>query len=181
VCSSAPRVDCVALQKGTLRVQEKKAGREKLVLGLKRFARDVTPASFGDPVTGTTAYRLCIYDDGPTAVATLLVDQAGAVCGATACWAQNAKGYRYGDRGAIADGVKRMTLRGGRTGRGKILVKARNKQAKQQTALPTGVAAALATTESATVQLVSDDASCFGATLSKVKRSTDMTFRAIER
>jgi alkylhydroperoxidase family enzyme len=181
-CPPAPLSGCVGLERGALRIQEKKPGRERLALGLKRFQADVTRATFGDPVAGTTAYRLCIYDAAQNPVADLVVDRAGADCGSKACWKQHgATGYRYADRAAGADGVTKLRLTAGDAGSGKIRLKARNKEAKQQTALPTGVAAALASSSSVTVQLVADDAACFGATLSKVKRATDTTFRAVER
>lgn len=181
-CAPAPLSGCVDLQKGALRIREKKAGRERLALGLKRFDADVTPATLGDPVAGTTAYRLCIYDDALNAVASLVVDRAGAICGSKACWTQHGgEGYRYRDRAARADGVTKLALTGGDSGRGKIRLKARNKAARRQTALPTGLTAALASSSAATVQLVADDAGCFTATLSKVKRATDTTFRAVER
>jgi hypothetical protein len=174
--------ECVGLQRGALRIREKKAGRERLALGLKRFDGDVTRATLGDPVGGTTTYRLCIYDNALNAVASLVVDRAGAVCGSKACWRQHgAEGYRYRDRAARADGVTKLALTGGDAGSGKIRLKARNKAARRQTALPTGVTAALASSSSVTVQLVADDAGCFTATLSRVKRATDTTFRAVER
>ena len=45
--------------------------------------------------------------------------------------------------------------------------------------LPLGVAAALQNEVSATVQLLSSDASCFGLTLTDVKTADGLTFKAV--
>jgi hypothetical protein len=45
--------------------------------------------------------------------------------------------------------------------------------------LPTGVAAALQNQASATVQLVSSDASCFGVSLTQVKKADGAVFKAV--
>ena len=56
------RVDCIAPRRGILIVNEKTAGKEKLKVSLSRLQAPVTSSQFGDPVTGTTSYMICIYD-----------------------------------------------------------------------------------------------------------------------
>ena len=68
-----------------------------------------------------------------------------------------------------------MKLLGGDAGKGKVLVIGKNKTAT----MPTGVAVALQNATSATVQVLSNDAACFGANLTTVKKADGLIFKAL--
>jgi hypothetical protein len=150
-----------------------------LKLVLKKIVPPVVQAQLGDPATGTTRYDVCIYDDTLALVGGLSVDRAGASCGTRPCWrAISTKGYRYADRVAGADGVRSIVAVGGSAGRAKIVVRSRNDARRGQEAMPLGMAAALQSTRSVTVQAVTSDGVCFGGTLTDVHSAGPTTFRA---
>jgi cysteine-rich repeat protein len=161
---------------GSFAVLEKVAGKEKLVA---RFLQgpQLTPAAFGDPLAGTTAYHLCVYDDAGALVDDLAVDRAGDDCGGQPCWKGIGKpagssGFRYKDPALTADGVLLMLLRAGDAGKSKLIVRQK---------APTGIAAALSGATAATVQLRASDApapSCFGMATSVVTRNDGLIFKA---
>ena len=82
------------------------------------------------------------------------------------------------NRDKASDGVKRISVRAGDTGKGKLSVEARNRANRDQTAQPTGVTLALEGTTSATVQVVTSDASCFEAALTTVNKADAVQFKA---
>ena len=169
--------------KGALSIKEKKEGKESFGARLARFDPALTQADLGDPVGGSTIYRICIYDQNDTLAGQLTVDRAGQPCGQKQkpCWkALDGKGYSYKDSSSLSDGVKRIVAKGGKRGKGKIKVKGRNKAKKGYLSLPTNLAAALAGNAQATVQVVTSDAHCFGATLHRVKKADEMLFKAKE-
>jgi hypothetical protein len=131
-------------------------------------------------VSGTTRYDLCIYNQAGALVAELTVDRAGQTCGTRPCWrALGTTGYRYTDNTASADGFKSITAKSGVAGKGSVKLKAANRSSKGQTSLPTGIAAALDTSNAqATMQVVTDDAGCFDAVLTTVRKSTPEEFAA---
>jgi hypothetical protein len=176
-----PRTDCIASADPSLSIKEKNPGRERLSIALKKLVPQVTQSQFGDPARGTTRYDVCIYDDAARLAGSLTVDRAGQSCGnsSTECWQPiGAKGYRYNDRDAVADGVRNVVAKGGVPGRGKVIVKARNDGRHGQRSMPLGIAAALQSTRSVTVQVVTSDGSCFGGTLTDVRAKGSTSFRA---
>jgi hypothetical protein len=180
-CAVGPAAGCVAAAKASLSIQEKTAGKEKLAAKLRAFAAPTAQADFGDPVGGATRYDVCVYDDAGTLRAALAVDRAGDACGAQAkpCWKdKGGKGWSYKDAAAAASGVRTLSAGSGPAGKGKLQLKAGNNEAKGQTALPTGLAAALQGTASATVQLLASDAQCFEADLATVKKADGVQFKA---
>ena len=180
-CSAAPLATCIAPSKASLLVKESVAGKEQWKLALDKFVSPVAQNQFGDPVTGSTVYRVCLYNDASTLVGTLEVNRAGQDCGTPSkpCWkAASTKGYKYKDKSAAADGMLGITGTGGAALKGKLSVKAANKAAAGHTSLPTGIAAQLLNDAAATVQVVTSDASCFGVTLSNVKKADGSVFLA---
>jgi hypothetical protein len=156
-------------------------GRERFKAVLSRLDADLEQADFGDPATGTTRYDLCLYDESNTLALELTVDRAAQTCGdsSKACWVTiSAEGYRYKDRHASADGVKRIVVKGGRAGRGKVVLRAGNDAAKGQLSFPAGATAAFEGATAVTVQLVTSDGACFGGTITDVSRADLRTFRA---
>jgi hypothetical protein len=176
-----PRTDCVDSADPSLSIKEGNPGRERLSLALKKLVPQVTQSQFGNPAMGTTRYDVCIYDDAARLAGILTVDRAGQSCGSSskACWQPiGAKGYRYNDRRAVADGVRNIVAKGGQPRRGKVIVKARNDRRHGQQSMPLGIAAALQSTRSVTVQAVTSDGACFSATLTDVHADGPTSIRA---
>jgi hypothetical protein len=180
-CGPVPQMECIASATASLTIKESVPGRERLKLVLKRLVAAVMQEQFGNPVTGSTRYDVCIYDDEPRLAADLAVARAGQSCGRATrtCWrALSDKGYRYADPDAASGGVQRIVARGGRAGRGRVIAKAGNDAPHGETALPVGVAAALQGTQAATVQVHTSDGACFGATLDDVRGAEPESFEA---
>jgi hypothetical protein len=179
-CPPAPAAGCIGAGKASLSINERNAGKEKLKLSLQRLSAEVTQGHFGTPASGSTRYDLCIYDQGNALVGELTVDRAGQTCGSHSCWTPIAPlGYQYRDLDASADGVRSIIAKGGSAGRGSLKLKAGNNAPRGQTALPTGLSAALQTPNlGATVQVRTSDAACFAATLANVKRNQATQFVA---
>jgi hypothetical protein len=175
-CGPAPALGCVASGKGSLLVDEKKIGKEKLDVTLGKLQVAVAQGQLGDPVNGTTAYAVCVYDAADQLRGEYSLVRAGATCGDKPCWkAVSDKGYAYKDKGATADGIMLAKLSGGDAGKGKIKIKGKNASGH----LPTGVVAALLQNPTgATVQVLSSDAACFSLGLTEVKKADGTVFKA---
>jgi hypothetical protein len=174
-CGAAPVGGCIAPSKGALLVNEKALGKEKLKVSLNKLIPVVTPSQFGDPVTGSTRYNVCIYDAANGLVGEYNVARAGDVCGTSPCWAAvSTKGYKYTDKILTADGVMKILLFGGDAEKGKVKVNGKN----NASTMPLGTAAALQNQTSATVQVVAEGASCVGMTLTNVKVADGTVFSA---
>jgi hypothetical protein len=76
--------------------------------------------------------------------------------------------------------VKTIKLISGDAGKTKLLFKAGNNASKGQTAMPTGIAAALSSTASVTVQMRGSDApaECFSSTLTEIVTQESNSFKA---
>lgn len=175
-CAATPVSGCIAPAKAVLLVNEKKPGKEKLKIVLKKLLPAVAPSQFGDPVGGSTAYKVCIYNGANAFSGEYTVARAGDTCGTQPCWSSvTGKGYKYKDAGTTTDGILKINALGGAASKGKVLVLGKNKTAT----LPLGVAAALQNQTSATVQVLTSDAACFGATLTQVKKADGTLFKAL--
>jgi len=156
-------------------------GKEHLAFAARRFDAGLPHDELGDPVGGETAYSLCVYDAADRVVGRLLVDRAGRACAPKqeACWKTlRAEGYAYRDRASSADGVTRLVAKAGSLGKGGVRLQAGNAARKGRVSLPTGIAAALAGNNRATVQLVTSDAGCMSVVLDQVKTADGATFKA---
>jgi hypothetical protein len=117
-------------------------------------------AELGDPVTGDTAYTLCIYDrtGGATSVVTSLVVPAGGTCGGKPCWKATRSGFTYADQTLAHDGVKQLKLRAGVAGRAQAALQAKGSgMGFAPGMLP------LAQSPSVTVQLTNTNGACWSA------------------
>lgn len=181
VNEATPRVGCFeGWAKKLLGVDEKSGGDEKLTLKLAK-GPGLTAEDFGEPADrGATSYAVCIFDDEDDLAGTLVVDRGGESCGRRDCWRRlGDDGFRYRDPARAADGVQKAKLVAGPAGRSRIELRARNVAARGSGHLPTGIAAALAGAEGATVQIVgSDTPACFSATFDRVVRNGAAEFRA---
>jgi hypothetical protein len=183
-CGATPEVGCIAPAKGVVLVSEKKAGKEKLKVVMKKLASAVTQSQFGDPVLTTTGYAVCIYDQFDALAGELFVERgADQDCGTPPgpCFKFiSDRGYKYLDKDASADGVLKMVMKGGDAGKGAVVIVGKNNSSKGQSSLPTGIAPLLLDNTQATVQLLTDDASCFGVTVTDVKKADGEIFKARE-
>jgi hypothetical protein len=175
-CVTGPRPGCIGAGKATVAIKERRVGREKLKVALRKLAGPVAQDDFGDPAAGTTRYAVCMYDASAQVVAELRVEQAGATCGSAPCWRALADaGYRYKDPAGTADGVRTIVARGG-AGTGRLVVKGRNTASGD--GLPTGITAGLAGEPAVVVQVRSDDGACFGGRVDQVRRADALVFKA---
>lgn len=179
-CGETPASNCQPSQRGSLVVDERKAGKEQLVAQIKK-GPDQSLEDLGSPLLSDgTAYSLCIYDDQDALVEALHVDRAGEFCGRRSCWKQAGLRYGFKDPDLESDGVAVLTLRSGNRGAASSVLKARNDAAKGRTSLPTGIAARLDSSEGrVTLQLVGNDAqACFSVTLDDVRQHEASYFQA---
>ncbi len=183
---AAPATTCDdAWGKASLQVKERTAGKETLLAKLGRGPA-LGQADFGTPlVLDTSVYTLCLYDEAGALAGKTVVARAGAACGAQPCWKSignappNGVGYQYKDPVAAADGIFKMQLRGGAAGKSRVLIQGRNKSSAGQNALPTGIAAALAGSQTATLQLHESTAGrCFSVDLGNVTHHDATLFKA---
>ncbi|MGH7790607.1 MAG: hypothetical protein ACRERC_27345 [Candidatus Binatia bacterium] len=179
-CPPAPDPACLTtFGKGLFMVKESPPGKEKLLAKLIGGPA-LSQTDLGNPLSaGGTVYNLCVYDDGGTLLADLHVDQAGDACGTNACWKAlggtppGGKGYKYKDTTLAEDGVFQILYKGGAAGSSKALVKGRGP------GLPPGLAGALQSATSATVQLRGDDApQCLSLTVTDIKKQESDFFKA---
>lgn len=187
-CAAEPRDDCVGpWAKASLLVNEKKAGKEKIILKLIG-GPEIFGSDWGDltEIDGG-AQSGCVYADGvplfgldSSLVAELAIDRAGQECAGKDCWkAAGPLGFIYKDKSASEDGVSSAKLLGGPAGKSKILLKAANNAAKGIDSLQTGVAASLVGANQVTVQLQRyASRTCYSATLTDVKLATPTLFKA---
>lgn len=163
---------------GLLEIDERKQGKETLVLELKKGASS-TQLDFGNPlVAGGTEYQACVYDERRLSVGALRVARAGESCAGRDCWEPIKDGYVYDDKEHFADGVESVTLDGDDKRRTRISLVAGNDEEKGLTAMPTALAAALLDTRKVTLQLQSSDARCYSVELNDIRRREPDRFTA---
>ncbi len=181
-CTPAPAAGCIAPGKAVLQVSEKKPGKEKVKVGLKKLVPAVTQLQFGDPIASMTSYAVCIYDQADGLVGQMQVNRPFADCGippVEPCWkALSDKGYKFLDKATTSDGVLKLITKGGKAGKGKVTLVGKNDSRKGLLSLPTGIAPLLAGNTQATVQIVTSDADCFGVTVVDVKKAESLFFKA---
>lgn len=190
-CPSTPEPGCqTGWAKAKLVISEKVAGKERLTLSLAKGPA-LDRADLGDPL-GTDLlvpffepaadYSLCVYDDADALVGTIDVAGSTATCGSKACWKDTGPSFAptglvYKDAGLLEDGVAKMILKSGASGKPKLVIKGKNNLAKGLTNLPS-MAPGLAGSTAATVQVYTDEAGCFSAMLSNVVKNDPTLFKA---
>jgi cysteine-rich repeat protein len=176
-CATTPASGCTLAGTASLAIDERKAGKEKVALALKKLGELVTLDDLGDPVSGTTRYAVCVY--GPEVAFDVRLERGGATCGTQPCWKNlGITGYAYKDALASAEGVTALKEKGGTPGKGSIAFAAANDAKQGESALATGAAAALAGATSATVQVLASDGSCYEAALGTVRKADGTQFKA---
>jgi hypothetical protein len=181
-CTPTPDPTCASAGEGRLIIDERRTGKEKFKVDLKKVATQTVHGDLGDPVAGATRYEVCLYDAGGSLVKGLLVDRAGDTCGdkGNDCWKTTKRGFKYKDVDATSGGIRAITAMSGAAGKGKLKVQGQNNAGKGQTALPVGLAKALTGSSEVEVQVVTSDARCFGAKLTR-SREEGSRFRARTR
>ena len=126
-------------------------------------------ADFGDPLA-TTAYSVCIFDQGGNRLVLRSDVPAGGVCGTRACWRSlGPKGFKYKDSERTPDGIDSLRLSPGAAGKAKIKLKGRG----SNLTLP-----ALGLTTPARVQLQAGNGQCWEASYSSAIKNTTSQFKA---
>lgn len=175
-CATQPRSGCIAAGRSRLSIRAAKPGKERLSLVVSRFSGGSTQEDLGDPVSGATRIDVCVYRDSATPVAQLSVERAGALCGEKPCWSTLAhEGYVYEDPSGSASGVRRIGYESGPRGAGELALRAANHEAKGQSALPAGLAAALQGASSVRVQVLASGGACFDGELADVGKADGLS------
>jgi hypothetical protein len=177
LCAPAPLPDCrrpIESQRAKLRMRNHvQEARDRLVWRWRRGA-ETLPAEFGDPVTGTTEYALCLYDQTAGVPSLVLGVQVppGGTCADRPCWRPTrVGGFRYRDPDLTRGGVRGIFLRPGVAGRARVAVRARGIPLP----LPT---MPLAQDPTVTVQLVNSEGQCWEANYSSALSNTNLLFKA---
>jgi hypothetical protein len=135
-------------------------------------------SDFADPVNGSAAYRVCLYDSSGKPQPLREVALApGGTCGTTACWRLLGnitlpKGYSYRNRLGNADGLTDASLQAGLASKAKLQVRGKG----VNLAMP-----ALGLSLPVTAQLLIDDGmtvQCWQTTFSTFQINTSAQFRA---
>lgn len=124
---------------------------------------------------------LCIFNDAGTLLSQqqVVVDRAGQTCGKKPCWKATGKqGLAYQDKTAAADGVTKLQFVGGAAAKGKASAQGKNDVAKGLTHLPTGIASALSGNTAPTIEMITSDGLCIGATMNKVGKDEGGQYNA---
>ncbi len=155
------------------------AGKERLQAKWTK-GPELLQTDLGSPIDGGTGtvVSLCIYDQADSLAGVLSVDRAGEDCDGKPCWKSigaappAGKGYAFKDKTSASDGVHKLFIKAGTAGKSKANLKAKG------ASIPTGIAAALQSSTSATIQLRASDGVCLSHTLTEVKEATADTFKA---
>ncbi len=124
-CAATPEPGCLASAGSKLYLRGAGA-RSKL---LWKWLKGTTAfADFGDPVNGSSNYRLCIYDEAAGVPGLKLGGNAnaGGTCNGKACWKQSGSatrgGFKYRNSALTPEGLQLIKLKAG-TGKARIIVK----------------------------------------------------------
>jgi hypothetical protein len=132
-----------------------------------------TLADLHDPVGGSAAFGVCVYDASASAQPLLAgAVVAGGSCGAKPCWKAVGGGYRYKNKAASSDGVTDLKLRLSASGELQVVVKGKG------AALPLP---ALGLTTPVHVQFVVDAASvktCWQSSFPSALKNDATTFKS---
>jgi hypothetical protein len=113
-------------------------------------------ADFGNPVSGSTEYTLCIYDSAPHLIATI---PGGGTCSGKPCWTATKTGFKYNSKDLALDGIQQLQLTAGVAGKAKIKVTGKG----EKLVLPT---LPLTQAPTVTVQLTNTNGVCWEAAFS---------------
>ena len=180
LCGTAPNPLCLVAGQAKLQSNDSHPGKETLKLRWSKITTTTTRVSFGDPVNDSTVAAFCLFNDAGTPVGEpLIVDRAGQNCGTKPCWKLTGKqGLAYKDKIASAAGITKIGFVAGAATKGKASAQGKNNKAQGLTSLQTGLSAALTGNKSPTIELVTSDGFCVGATMNKVVKDVAQQYKA---
>ncbi len=127
-CPAQPLNGCkqpLSVNKALLSIKDRGGDGDKIVFKWSR-GEATTVQDFGDPTDpGGAEYALCVYGQvaGTAQLALQARVPAGGLCDGAPCWQATSKGFAYRDADALADGIKKITLKSGTAGKAKIIFK----------------------------------------------------------
>jgi predicted outer membrane repeat protein len=171
LCAATPVAGCRQSGKGSIRLKDSLINSRDTMAWKWGRGAATHRVEFGNPLTGSTRYAICVYDE--TAGAQNLVLSAlvpeGRTCAGKPCWRETARGFRYLDPNMTPDGVQRMVLTAGGDGRASITVKAKGDRFPMP--MPASPSQMFRQDSRVTVQLVNSDGGvCWEAVFSAPAR-----------
>lgn len=128
-CPQTPELLCTGAERAAVTIKDDpaKPERKQLIWRITRNAVPVDPSDFGDPVSGSAGYRLCLYDaiGGVEVLAGGVEVGAGGMCGKRPCWKAVKDGFKFRDRAGVQGGAIGVAVRGGEAERSKFSVRAK--------------------------------------------------------
>lgn len=180
ICEEAPRSGCDTVNSAKVQFNDKKPGKEKAKVQLKRNTNPILTQFWGsltDSFSGE-AVGLCVYDDSDELVAEMRIN-AGGLCEGKPCFTlKTGKSFNYKSKAGAQAGVNKMTLGAGSPGKAKVSLGAKNNEPKGLTGLQTGIPTLLAGSGNPTIQVVTNKQFCVEAVLNVVKKDTGTTYQA---
>lgn len=122
-CPFEPRTDCIGEavpSRSRLHIRQKPGvpNRDRFSWKLRKAA-SMTPGVLGDP-TQDTGYELCVYVEVAGSCSLILHPDAAAGSG----WKRRHRGFAFKAKAGVhPDGIRKLRLRTGKNGRGRIVVK----------------------------------------------------------
>jgi hypothetical protein len=124
VCPPTPTSGCtmpIKAQAAKLQMRNTSPDDHDTITWKWGFGPASTPADFGNPLA-TTSYELCVYDE--QGGVPMLVLSPGATpdgtCAGRPCWRSTNSGFSYVNRDRTTNGLSKITLRAGSTGKTRI-------------------------------------------------------------
>jgi hypothetical protein len=167
-CGAAPLAGCRTAGASRILVNDKASSNADRLQWKWYKGAATTAADLGTPQT-TTSYALCLYDGRDQLLTTLRAPAAGD-CHGKPCWRATAKGFRYDDKDRTPDGIQRLDLKTGPTGKAQVQVSAKG-VSFHPPALPIS-------NVPVTVQLRSSAGQCWQSTTTSVLADTTTQFKA---
>lgn len=158
-CVVGPRPDCLASVAPAASLLKLRAGpvpAADLVVWKWTQGAATTAAELGMPALSTD-YHLCLYDESGTTpgLAVAAAIPAATLCDGAPCWTGAGATLKYRNAARTPDGISKVVLKAGDTGRPKATVKGKGDLLPPLPALPLALPAR--------VQLQADGAGCFEA------------------
>jgi hypothetical protein len=167
-CGAAPLTGCRSAGAARILINDKAASNADRLQWKWYKGAATTQADLGTPQT-TTSYALCLYDGHDQLLTTLHAPAAGD-CHGKPCWRSTAKGFRYDDKDRTPDGIQRLDLKTGPTGKAQVQLSAKGVHFHPP-ALPIS-------NLPVTVQLRSSAGQCWQSTTTSVVADTTTQFKA---
>ncbi len=167
---TTPVLDCRGAAKASIMIKNNAVNSRDLVDFKWMKGADTEVFEFGDPLT-TTDYTLCVFD-GAGRLRLSAAIPAGGQCGDTECWKAAGKGYQYGDKLKISDGIAKLRLSAGKEQKSTVQVRGQGRFLPVP-GLP------LAAGDNSRVQVINDETGvCFQAVFGAAKANTEKKFQA---